>query len=412
MRTAQARRAKPGSDEALNEVDAHGRGFHQITHCRARCRGDGEADWSPDGTRIVSGRATGPRSAPGPSLLAIYIVNANGSHVRRISTPPHGYEDHYPTFSPDGRTVVFQRDTSTAVPGQTKLIAVDVVTRRERLAYRIPKWAPGTGTATYSPNGKQILFGYGASGDSRPPSTRDERNATLATIHPDGTALHRLHLRTGAESGEWSPDDTQIVFRCRSANPTAPPPPCLPPLASLVRVCTTKLDGTGFRTLPMASKLRRAGLGHPPMTSIAARPLRHNHASDSTADGLLRTSTSLAAYRLRFSLRSTDRTPTRRRCTARPVRSERSSSTRRRTTSNTVASTLLLAQDAVAPVHGFGPDPVREGESALLRGRRSRHLVLRQSRRHTRADRRHLRSPYGRREGWRAPRWSASMASA
>lgn len=243
--------SKPGSDEALYEVDAHGRGFRQITHCRGRCWGDGEADWSANGSRIVFGRASGPRSAPGPSLLAIYVVNADGSHVRRISTPPHGYEDHYPTFSPDGRTVVFQRDTSTAVPGQTKLIAVDVVTRRERLAYRIPKWAPGSGTATFSPNGKQILFGYWCIyGDSCPPSTRADRNATLATIHPDGTALHRLHLRTGADSGEWSPDGTQIVFRCRSANPSAPPPPGLPPLAALFRVCTSKLDGTGFRRFP------------------------------------------------------------------------------------------------------------------------------------------------------------------
>jgi Tol biopolymer transport system component len=240
----------PGSDEALYEVNAHGGGFRQITHCHGRCWSDGEPAWSASGRLIAFGRATGPRSAPGPSLIAIYIANANGTHIRQISKPPHGYEDHYPTWSPDGRTIVFQRDTSTPTPGQTKLIAVNVTTRRERIVYRIPKWAPGSGLAAVSPNGKRILFGYWCIyGDSCPPSTRAHRNATLATIHPDGTGLRHLHLKTGADSGNWSPDGKRIVFRCRS-KPGTPTPPGLPPLAGLFRVCTSKLDGTGFRRFP------------------------------------------------------------------------------------------------------------------------------------------------------------------
>ena len=69
--------------------------------------------------------------------------DADGSHVREISRPPRGFEDHYPTWSPDGRTIVFQRDTSTQVPKPGKLIAVDVATRVERTVYRFPRWAPG-----------------------------------------------------------------------------------------------------------------------------------------------------------------------------------------------------------------------------------------------------------------------------
>jgi TolB protein len=240
----------PGSDEALYEVNAHGRGLRQVTHCHGSCWGDGEAAWSQDGRRIAFGRATGPRSAPGPSLIAIYVARADGSHVRRISTPPHGYEDHYPTWSPDGRTIVFQRDTSTQVPLPGKLIAVDVKTRAQHTVYAFPKWAPGAGVAAFAPSGNQILFGYWCIyGDSCPPSTRAKRNATLATIHPDGTGLHHLHLRTGADSGNWSPDGKHIVFRCRS-KPGTPTTPGLPPITALFRVCVSKLDGSGFRRFP------------------------------------------------------------------------------------------------------------------------------------------------------------------
>jgi Tol biopolymer transport system component len=231
----------PGSDEALYEVGRNG-GVRQITHCHGRCWSDSEPAWAASGKRIAFGRATGPRSAQGPSLVAIHVANADGSHTRQVSKPPHGYEDHYPTWSPNEHTIVFQRNTSdsSGAPVHSSLIAVDVATRTERTVYRFPKWAQGAGQPDFSPSGKQIMFNYWCIfGDSCPPSTRASRNATIAIIGPDGTRLRRLHLRTDADSGAWSPNGNQIVFRCRANSGPTP-----------FRVCRSKPDGTNFKRFP------------------------------------------------------------------------------------------------------------------------------------------------------------------
>ncbi len=230
------RRVLDGTGDNLYVVNANDRQLRRITNCAetALCWSDNEAKWSPDGERIAFGRATGPPSEQGPSKVAIYLAHADGTGISQLSNPPSGFGDHYPTWSADGKTVVFQRDPAQ---GRTTLIAVDVAAQAERVIYRLPRWAAGGGIPKFSPNGKRILFSFWCIyGDDCAASTRSARNAQIATIRPDGTMLRRLRLRVRADSGSWSPDGKKIVFRCH--------------LPTTFRLCTATLNGRHLKRFP------------------------------------------------------------------------------------------------------------------------------------------------------------------
>jgi Tol biopolymer transport system component len=236
------RRVLTSQGDDLFTVGADGTALHQLTGCSEDldCWSDNEGRWSADGKQIAFGRATGPRDQDGPTKVAIYVANADGSGIRQLSSPPPGYEDHYPSWASDGKTVVFQRNTSTntGAPSRTALVAATVATGEERTIYSLPIWAPGAGSPRWSRDGARILFTFWCIyGDSCPASTRQPRNDRLATIRADGTGLHVLPLKLLADSGAWSPDGILIVYRCSTRLPR-------------FNLCISRPDGTKLKRFP------------------------------------------------------------------------------------------------------------------------------------------------------------------
>lgn len=236
-----------GLGDDLHTVQADGTGLHRLTNCASGCWSDGEAAWSADGQRIAFTRATGPLPPANaqPSKVAVYVMNASGSGVRQVTRPAANREgDRYPTWSPDGTTIVFQRDFTDGSKGHSKLMAVDVAGGAERLVYQLPDWAPGAGFPKFSPDGRRILFHYWCIwGDNCPAGARAPRNARLATIRLDGTGLRLLRLGILADSGAWAPDGDAITFRCQ--------PQAGPPRAGAFRLCTSRLDGSNLKVFPI-----------------------------------------------------------------------------------------------------------------------------------------------------------------
>jgi Tol biopolymer transport system component len=74
----------------------------RLTHCFAL---NDHPSWSPDGKRLVFTSTRQPAARPGQSWNALYVMNADGSGVKRLSPP--GAVDYSPAWSPGGDAIAF-----------------------------------------------------------------------------------------------------------------------------------------------------------------------------------------------------------------------------------------------------------------------------------------------------------------
>jgi TolB protein len=197
-------------------VNANGTHLRQLTHnppgtvCGSGGFCNGSPAWSPNGRRIAFRRAAGPVVNDLIERQGIYVMHADGSHVRQITQKraPRLGEDTDPQWSPDGRKIVFQRFNvrgATPVDG----VALWIVNLRTGREHRItPFPLRGGDTPDWSPDGRLILF---HSNLDSPPDV----SANHYTFHPDGTHLRQLTFAVGGAlqylGSSFSPDGRRIT---------------------------------------------------------------------------------------------------------------------------------------------------------------------------------------------------------
>jgi Tol biopolymer transport system component len=182
-------------------MNADGRDMHVLPHPPGgEC--DGQPSFTPNGRRIVFGSFN-----PTTDDEAIWIERLDGSHQRRITTSPFGHGTD-PNVSPDGTKITFvafnleelgQGLIRTSLHGTNSQLllpySTDVAVKHD--------WAP---------NGRRIVFTDNAD--------RFEKAANIATIRPNGDGLRYLTHFTDPElrayAGSYSPDGRWIVFRLES----------------------------------------------------------------------------------------------------------------------------------------------------------------------------------------------------
>jgi len=210
-------RGLPNERIDLYVVNADGKGLRNLTRatCTGLCRMNEEPAWSPDGKRVAFVRTIAPPSASvgPPAIVGIFLMNADGTHVKQVTQrkPNSGTEDHAPSWSPDGRRIVFMRVNNTAKPpGASVIYVVNADGTHGSVLRTMPHRWPGAGAPAWSPDGTRILYSTSCwFGDCGQPRI----GAQLFTIRPDGTGSYQLtHLSGNAGPGRWSPDGKQIVF--------------------------------------------------------------------------------------------------------------------------------------------------------------------------------------------------------
>lgn len=175
--------------------------------------------WSPDGRRLAF---VGMFRHAGALYAALYVVNANGTGLRRVrGAALSGTSGVSADWSPEGARLVY---AWLPDPRQLYVIAVRggrprQLTRGDEASFA-PRW---------SPDGRVIAFVRATScGGSC-------ANVAVATVGPTGHGLRRLV--THAMDPSWSPDGRRLVFSLNGG------------------IATSARDGSNVRVLT-----RRGGL--------------------------------------------------------------------------------------------------------------------------------------------------------
>ena len=177
---------------------------------------DMHPNWSPDGTRLVFSHGHNHwEPGPGPGggrwvkdgEVELYVVNVDGTGLRRLTTVPAAVAD----WSPDGRRILFG-GTQEEGKGEIYVVNADGTGLRQ-----LTNNPAQDGHAKWSPDGKRIVFASNREQiEEFGPANRwdwpgggldiyvmdaDGSNVTRLTDHPENDILPH-----------WSPDGKWISF--------------------------------------------------------------------------------------------------------------------------------------------------------------------------------------------------------
>jgi Tol biopolymer transport system component len=158
----------PNGGTIINVIGVDGKDLRSLTDGRAR---DRALAWSHDGKQIMF-------MSDRNSTQAIYVMEADGSNVRRLTEGP----DYNPDWSPDGKQIVFASDRDgdreiyvASVDGSNPLRLTISIGRDD-----YPRWSPdGTQIAFVSyRNGNNEIYVMGAAGTNPVRLTNHRANDT------------------------------------------------------------------------------------------------------------------------------------------------------------------------------------------------------------------------------------------
>ena len=167
-------------------VSIDGSGLHKLTDGTAAASSE-SPDWSPDGSRIAfhSNRDAEPSGTAAFRGSEIYVMDADGSNVRRLTATAAGRTSQNPAWSRDGRRLAFAstRDGESLLSDwEIYVMDADGTSIRRLTNDRKPDGHP-----RWSPDGHHLVFHSNQDGTARTPI-----DVELYLIDADGGNLRRL----------------------------------------------------------------------------------------------------------------------------------------------------------------------------------------------------------------------------
>lgn len=151
-----------------------------------------DAAASPDGTRI----AYSARGSQGQ--LQLWVANRDGSNAKLIGT--ENGDDEWPSWSPDGQRIAFHSDDVGA--GDIYVVNADGTNLRRITSDPLPA-VTNELHPSWSPDGSLIAFAGNEAG-----------NYDIYTIRPDGSDVHRITRTDGSDvEPAWAPAGDRLAIR-------------------------------------------------------------------------------------------------------------------------------------------------------------------------------------------------------
>jgi TolB protein len=155
--------------------------------------------WSPDGKKIAFRRSIGN----GDVKENLFVMDADGSNIKALTQLPALFHVGEHSWSPDGKKLVFcsNRDEPKPLGDQTFVYVMDAdgsnVKKLSKTATHPDHMRPA-----WSPDGKKIAYGEG-------PSTTE-----IVVINADGTGARQLTNLSGYNNQVlWSHDGKKLAFQ-------------------------------------------------------------------------------------------------------------------------------------------------------------------------------------------------------